>query len=53
MTFRVIAVSKQARGELVLLQHQTMEQAEKFCEGWGWNYADENGNAYWLVIEAE
>ena len=47
----VMATDKQTKEKTLLERDMTREQAEQFCEMWGWNYCDEWGKSYWLSFE--
>lgn len=52
-TFKVWGKNKKyyvEGGEKLIDYFKTEEQAENFCESWGWSYSDDTGD-YWLEIE--
>lgn len=50
--FTVIAIRKGSKEEKILGTYHIEEDAEKFCEMWGWSY-DDGHHSYWLCIEEE
>lgn len=47
----VVAIRKNDRSESMnVLVSVTVEQAQRYCEQWGWSYS-EDGKDYWLNIE--
>ena len=50
---RVVIINKRTKEKTIIKKNLTEEQAESFCEMWGWMYCDENGISYWLAIEEE
>lgn len=49
--FRVVATRKSNKAESFnILVSITEEQAERYCEQWGWSYT-EGEKSYWLSIE--
>lgn len=50
--FKVIATLKGTEQTKVLESNLTEEQAESFCESWGWSY-DDGHNSYWLGYEEQ
>lgn len=50
--YRVIGTSKAAREEKIIKDNITKEEAEKFCDLWGWSY-DDGEHSYYLGYEAK
>jgi hypothetical protein len=50
--FTVIAIHKGSKEEKKLGTYDNEQDAEKFCEMWGWSY-DDGCHSYWLCIEEE
>ena len=50
--YRVIGTSKATREEKIIKDNITKEEAEKFCELWGWSY-DDGEHSYYLGYEAK
>ena len=52
--FQVIGRNKnKCKNDTLIEYFNTEEQAEKFCEAWGWSYSDDTGD-YWLqIVEPE
>ena len=49
--YRVIATKKSLPAEtLVVFGPTTEDNAERFCEQWGWSY-DDGRHSYWLGLE--
>lgn len=48
--FTVIALRKGSKAVKRLGTYDKEEDAEKFCEMWGWSY-DDGHYSYWLFIE--
>ena len=51
-SYRVIGISKATREEKIIKDNITKEEAEKFCELWGWSY-DDGEHSYYLGYEAK
>lgn len=52
--YRVYTVSKSPHYRVdTIATGLTEEQAESFCESWGWNYCDEQGRSFWIDYELE
>lgn len=50
--FKVIGIRKTNKSNIVIIiDNLTEQQAERFCEAWGWSYTDENNISYWLDYE--
>lgn len=50
--YRVIGTSKATREEKIIKDNITKEEAEKFCDLWGWSY-DDGEHSYYLGYEAK
>lgn len=50
--YRVIGTSKTTREEKIIKDNITKEEAEKFCELWGWSY-DDGEHSYYLGYEGK
>lgn len=50
--YRIIGTSKATREEKIIKDNMTKEEAEKFCELWGWSY-DDGEHSYYLGYEAK
>ena len=50
--YRVIGTSKATREEKIIKDNITKEEAEKFCELWGWSY-DDGEHSYYLGYEGK
>lgn len=50
--FKVIATRKDNNEKKTLGTYYNGEDAEKFCEMWGWSY-DDGRCSYWLDVEKE
>ncbi len=50
--YRIIGTSKATREEKIIKDNITKEEAEKFCELWGWSY-DDGEHSYHLGYEAK
>lgn len=50
-TMRIILIDKETKAETTLKGNISEEEAERFCEMWGWNYCNEQGKSYWLGIK--
>ena len=47
---KVILINKVTKEETVLIDDITEQEAESFCEAWGWNY-DDGYKSYWLGLD--
>lgn len=48
--YSVIAINKKTIETIDLGKDLTKEEAETFCEMWGWNYCNDQGETFWLSI---
>ena len=46
--FNIIITDKVTKEEKIIDIVKTEEQAESYCDSWGWMYSDEKGVNYWL-----
>lgn len=46
--FNIIIIDKVTKKEQIIDAVKTEEQAESFCDAWGWNYCDERGKSYYI-----
>lgn len=52
--FRVFSINKSNRQRVdVIASELTEQEAENFCEAWGWNYSNENGESFYIDYEEE
>lgn len=49
--WKVNIINKRTKEKTLLYNGLTEQQAERFCESWGWMYTDENNITYWLELE--
>jgi hypothetical protein len=50
--FKVIATRKGSKERKTLGTYHKEQDAERFCEMWGWSY-DDGHYSYWLGVEEE
>jgi len=48
----VLGIEKESKCEIILGTFYSKEEAEQFCEQWGWNF-DDGVNNYWMKIIEE
>lgn len=49
--WKINIINKRTKEKTTLYNGLTEQQAERFCESWGWIYTDENNISYWLELE--
>lgn len=49
--YNIIIIDKITKKSSVLDVVKTEEEAEAFCDSWGWFYTDEQGRTYYLSYE--